>query len=543
MYSKIVKMALALALGLSVAACGQQAKKEEAKPKAEPVAKVDLYVMSKCPYGVQAMDNFADVVGKLGDAVAVNIAYIGEEKDGKLESMHGETEVKGDTLELCAADLKPEKQLEFISCLNADWHNLPDGWEKCATKAGLDPAAMKTCADGAKGTALLKASFEKSQKDGAQGSPTIKIDGEDYKGGRLARDITRFICDKHGDKMPACAKLPPPATVEVIAITDPRCGEKCDPKMVFDSLKEVFAGLKTTVYNWGADPQAEAIAKEVGATMVPIFLFNDTLDKDAEGAEQMARWLEPKGKYKMLRVKPEFDPTAEICDNGKDDTGDGLVDCDDPTCKAKMACRAETPKTLEAFIMAQCPYGIMGVGSMKDVLAAFGKDMSFQIHYIAEEANGEVQSMHGPGEVEEDIRALCAAKLYGKANKYLDYVWCRGKGAPTDDWKTCCTGAIKADAIEKCATSDEGKNLLKEDLKLAKALDIAASPTWVVNGKTTFNGIAPADIQTNYCGKNAGLAGCSAKVKTMEEMKAEMGMGQPQGGGAPPPPSGGSCGQ
>jgi hypothetical protein len=179
---------------------------------------------------------------------------------------------------------------------------------------------------------------------------------------------------------------------------------------------------------------------------------------------------------------------------------------------------------------------------MEDVLKAFGKDVAFTVHYIAEDTGTELQSMHGPGEVEEDIRALCAAKLYGKNNKYLDYLWCRGKGTPQDDWKGCATGTIKADAIEKCATSDEGKNLLKEDLKIAKALDIAASPTWVVNGKTTFNGIAAGDIQKNYCDKNAGLAGCSVKLKTMDDIRAEM--GQAQGaGGPPPPPAGGSCGQ
>lgn len=545
MYSTIIKSAAAAALlALALTACGKEAPKEAAKPKVEPVAKFELFVMSKCPYGVQALDVFAEVVEKLEGAVTVDIAYIGQEKDGKLESMHGETEVKGDTLQLCAGDQKPEKQLEFTACMNEDWKNIPEGWEKCATKAGLDVAALKTCADGDKGKQLLKASFAKSEKAGAQGSPTIKADGEDYKGGRLVRDITRFVCDKHGEKVPACAKLPPPAEVEVIAVTDPRCGEKCDPNMVFTSLKEVFPGLKSKVYNWGADPEAEAIAKEVGMTMLPIVVFNETLDKDPDGAEQMARWLEAKGKYKVLRVKPEFDPTAEICDNKTDDTGDGKIDCDDVTCLGKMACRAETPKTLEVFIMSQCPYGVMAVSSMEDVVKAFGKDVAFTIHYIGEEVNGEVQSMHGPGEVEEDIRGLCAAKLYGKNNKYLDYLWCRGKGTPTDDWKSCAVNGINAAAIEKCATSDEGKNLLKEDIKVAKALDIAASPTWVANGKTTFSGIMPADVQSGYCSKNEGLAGCSVKLKSMQDLQAEMGQAGGQGGGAPQPPQGGgSCGQ
>jgi hypothetical protein len=539
MLSKNVKMVSRVALLVSavvIAACGKEAPKAE-KPKVEPVAKVDLYVMSKCPYGVQAEMTFGEVKEKLGDAVALNIHFIGRAGEGgKLESMHGDAEVSADKIQLCAGDLKADAQLAFINCMNEDPQKIPEGWEKCAAKVGLDAAAVKACADGAKGTELLKASFAESDKAGAQGSPTIKLNGEEYQGGRMARDITRTICDKNAAKIPACAKLPAPAEVEVIAITDPRCGPKCDPTNVFNSLKEVFPGLKPTTYIWGKDPQAEAIAKEIDFKMLPIVLFNDTISKDAEGAKQMERWLEAKGKYKMLRVKPEFDPTAEICDNKVDDTGDGKIDCDDPTCAQKMACRAEVAKGLEVFIMSRCPYGMLGVKAMKDVLGAFGADMAFTIHYIADEVNGQLDSMHGPTEVDEDLRALCAAKAYGKKNAYLDYLWCRADAAPDADWKACATGAIKADVLEKCATGDEGKALLAEDLKLAKALDIAASPTWVVNGKTVFNGIYAADIQKNFCDKNAGLKGCEAKLPGAPEP-------QPGQGGAPQPPAGGSCGQ
>lgn len=530
---KTAARALVLASAVALAACGKEAPRAEKK---EPVAKIDLYVMSKCPYGVQAEEMLAGVVEKLGGAVAVDVHFIGRMNGETPESMHGEEEVKGDVLQLCAGDVNRDKQLPFIACMNAEWQKLPAGWEECAKKVGLDEAAVKACADGAKGKELVKASFAKSEKDGATGSPTIRIDGEEYKGSRLARDITRFICDKNAARIPECAKIPPPPEVEVIAITDPRCGMKCDPNAVIQSLRDVFGGLKPTIYTWGKDPQAEAIATEIGFRMLPLVLFNESIEKDAEGLKQMERWLEPKGKYRMLRVKPEFDPTAEICDNGADDTGDGKVDCDDPGCVMKMACRKETPKTLEAFIMSKCPYGILGVKAMKDVLAAFGNDMAFSIHYIAEEIDGQISSMHGPPEVEEDIRGLCAAKHFGKKDAYLEYLWCRGAATPEDDWKKCATGAVKADVIEKCATGDEGKALLAEDVRLARALDIGASPTWIVNGKTAFNGIYPAQIQQPFCEKNPGLKGCSAQLE---------GPPQQQQGGAgapPPPPPGGSCG-
>src|SRR5262249_6049754 len=35
------------------------------------------------------------------------------------------------------------------------------------------------------------------------------------------------------------------------------------------------------------------------------------------------------------------DDSAEICDNGIDDDGNGLVDCNDPTCTASPVCALE----------------------------------------------------------------------------------------------------------------------------------------------------------------------------------------------------------
>ena len=32
-------------------------------------------------------------------------------------------------------------------------------------------------------------------------------------------------------------------------------------------------------------------------------------------------------------------PAVEICDNGEDDDGDGLADCDDPDCEADAGCQ------------------------------------------------------------------------------------------------------------------------------------------------------------------------------------------------------------
>jgi len=520
---KIAKqMALATILVAAFAGCGEkkaedQAEKDSAKaaPEKEAPVKVELYVMSKCPYGVQAIDSFAPVMKTLEGAISLQIDFIGVEDDaGKLTTMHGETELAGDAVQLCAGAQAPDKQLDFIVCMNEKWREIPENWEECAKKVGLDAAALGECKDGEEGKKLLSASFKRSKDAGAHGSPTIKINGEDYKGGRMPNDFTRHICDTFGEKLKIkqCEEIPPPAKVKVTVITDKRCGPKCDPTPLFGSLSQVFAGLEKEVANW-EDPETQALCEEMGITMLPAVVFDASLKNDTAGKAQIERWLVPKGDRFMLKVKPEFDPKAEICDNGQDDTGNGKVDCDDPGCAYSLACRPETKKKLELFIMSKCPYGMVAVKAAEELLEAFAADMTLQIHFIADELpDGKLESMHGPEEIAEDIRMLCAAKHYPKKNKYMDYIGCRGRDVRDNDWEKC-TGdnGISAQVLKKCAEG-EGPGLLEENIKIAAGLGIGASPTWIANGKHQFGGIVAHNIQQEYCKHNGGLEGCGKEL-------------------------------
>ena len=153
------------------------------------------------------------------------------------------------------------------------------------------------------------------------------------------------------------------------------------------------------------------------------------------------------------------------------------------------------------------------------MLANFKNRVNFDVHYIADKKGDGFGSLHGQPEVDENIRQLCAKKYYGQGYKYMDYIWCRNKNYRSTDWKPCATGGISAAKIEKCATGDEGKKLLEEDIKVAKALSISASPTWLANNKFKFSGIAPEAIKSNVCQHNKGLAGCDKKLTEKTDVK------------------------
>ena len=164
--------------------------------------------------------------------------------------------------------------------------------------------------------------------------------------------------------------------------------------------------------------------------------------------------------------------------------------------------------------MSQCPYGVKALDSMKEVLEAFGNDIDFNVHFIANEtAPGKFKSLHGQPEVDENIRELCAMKHYKKNYKYMDYILCRNKKIRSKEWKTCAVNGIKASVIEKCSTGAEGTKLLSEDVKIAKGLGIGASPTWLANNKFKFSGIAAEAIKQQVCKRNPGKKGCDKKLK------------------------------
>ena len=119
---------------VALAACeqGPAVKKVVAKP-----ALLEFFVMSQCPYGVQVMTAVAPALEKLGGNVDFKLNFIGDNKDGKLTSMHGDNEVKGDIAQLCAAKQAPWQYMKMVACqYTKGAQEVATNWEPCAKDAG-----------------------------------------------------------------------------------------------------------------------------------------------------------------------------------------------------------------------------------------------------------------------------------------------------------------------------------------------------------------------------------------------------------------------
>ena len=101
---KLTTLVAFAALMIFAAGChtpgGDQVKGDTAPGKTatrQEKLSVDLFVMSQCPYGIQAENIVIPLSAELGSRVDLKLYFVGEEIEaGVPHSLHGEAEVKAD---------------------------------------------------------------------------------------------------------------------------------------------------------------------------------------------------------------------------------------------------------------------------------------------------------------------------------------------------------------------------------------------------------------------------------------------------------------
>jgi hypothetical protein len=508
--------------------------------------KLDFYVMSQCPYGTQVEDAIKPVLDKFGDCIDFNLNFISTDLgDGNFRSLHGEPETKGNIVQLCAAKYNPDKYMDMIVCQNENAGAIPDNWESCAEEYNLDVENIRNCYEGDEGKQLLSENVKLAQAVGATGSPTMYLNDEKYSGGRDELSFTRAICQKMPNHY-ACASIPEcasdadcvqtgkigkcenagadnakcvftePVKVDMIVLNDERC-ESCDTTRTMQVNTQYFPGIESEYVDYNTE-EGKQIYEEYNIKYLPAFIFDSNIVNTGtwNTNTRLQSFFDKTGDSYVLKaeaVGSTFDPKSEICDNNIDDTGNGLVDCEDPDCKDKMICREELENNLQVFIMSDCPYGREAVKALKEVVDNFD-NIDYEVHYIASESGDGFNSLHGQYEVDENIIQLCV--LEHSPDAWLDYIYCRSVNGVKDiDWETCAEEtAVDIDAVQACFEGDEGANLLREDIKIAQSLSVSASPTWLANNKYTFSGIDAETVKTNFCEYNEGLDGCDTTLSS-----------------------------
>lgn len=411
--------------------------------------KLDFYVMSQCPYGTQVEDGIAPVLEKLGDSVDFNLNFIATESaDGSFTSLHGQTEVDGNIVQLCAIEHEPDKYMDMIVCMNKDARSIPANWVGCAGENDLNVNKIKTCFEGDEGKQLLSESVVETQAVGATGSPTIYLNDQPYAGGRSEADLFRALCSAFEEAPDACSDIPEPVEVNMIVLSDKRC-TTCSGTVsrLVSQLKSLFPGLEVDYLDY-MDTKGKKLYEDTGLDLLPVLLFEQGVE-EGEGYSNIQRYLRAVGDYQILQIGADFNPTKEICDNEIDDNKNGKVDCEDSDCDGEFVCMQKRDVPLvELFVMSHCPYGTQTEKGFLPVVELMGEKIDFQVKFVD-------YAMHGKKELDEQTLQYCVQKEQNE--KFIPYLKCFLEDENTDD---CLAETdIDQDMLDACiaATDEEFK--------------------------------------------------------------------------------------
>jgi len=183
----------------------EEAEKEalkSAEEKCEAMEKVDkpkleVFYVSRCPFGVQAINSLYYVAKNFGDEVEViPRLLVDKAADGKsTTSMHGEAEHVEDLRHICLQKEQPDVYWDYINC----YAETGDGAE-CEKTAKVDSDKLANC-DGEK-YALVEADDWSTvyRPKGGSGSPSFFLNGEkinEYEfsqNGRSPENVKNIIC-------------------------------------------------------------------------------------------------------------------------------------------------------------------------------------------------------------------------------------------------------------------------------------------------------------------------------------------------------------
>jgi len=193
------------------AATNQEVADINSLPKQDK-AKVELFVMSHCPYGTQIEKGILPVMEALGDKMDFELKFCDY-------AMHGEKELKEQLSQYCIQKNEPKKLVAYLSCFLEAGDS-----EGCIKKAGVDKSKLESCvsstdkefsvmANFADKSTWVSGNFPKfdvykadNTKYGVGGSPTLVVNGKQISTARDAKSLLATICAGFNTQPDECKK-------------------------------------------------------------------------------------------------------------------------------------------------------------------------------------------------------------------------------------------------------------------------------------------------------------------------------------------------
>ncbi|MGM5480872.1 MAG: hypothetical protein ACQESE_00510 [Nanobdellota archaeon] len=500
---------------------------------------VELYVMSQCPYGVQAEDAIIPAIQDLGEEnFDLQIEYIATDNgDDTFSSLHGQPEVEGNIVQLCAEEHAPEKHLDFISCMNKDMNAIPGNWESCAKDMNMPVEEIRTCYEGDEGNNLHRASLQRAQAADASGSPTIYIGGERYNGGREELDFKRAFCAEFENEKPAaCADVPEPVKFEMTVLNSEEC-DNCNPGQIVATTEQLFPGVEIREVEATSEKGQEMIEK-YDLEMAPAYIFapeviNTEIWKDEQF--QLSFKEHSDSSYRLL---DQVTGATYYLDEEKRAEQEAMMENYPKANLEALGATGDKPR-LDYFVMAFCPYGDPADEAASKLFDLFGDKVEIVPHYIISQSGDSIQSLHGEQEGNQGVRELCALEELGK-EAFFDFTLAANDMCSSQDADSCWTEAAEAagvdeEAIKQCyeenrlAYASEQDSIIQsvKSERQGQLTSPSASPTFLINGKTYSGGRDADSLKNALCSEfdNAPSV-CDDIIETSDSATAQPAAGQ-----------------
>ena len=152
---------------------------------------LELFVMSYCPFGVQAEEKIIPIVKKFGDTIDFKLQFIADEKHAPspqditpFRSLHGYPEVAENIRQLLIKQEYPDRYLDYILCRGK---KLEKSWEDCAEKLGIDVYRIQEMFNTPEAETLFRENIKRAAELDISSSPTVLVDNREFRVTQLLR--------------------------------------------------------------------------------------------------------------------------------------------------------------------------------------------------------------------------------------------------------------------------------------------------------------------------------------------------------------------
>ncbi len=174
----------------------QPSQSQEIPKKQKPI--IQLFVMSKCPYGIQAENALFPVIKLFKSKVDFKLHFIANEKGTGFDSLHSQPEVNEDLRQVVVMKYYSDTYMDYISCQNSNYlksADLETTWKACLTSNNMDITKVEAAYKGKEGADLLRANIKAATEKDISSSPTLLINDVNYNGKRISSTFQTAICN------------------------------------------------------------------------------------------------------------------------------------------------------------------------------------------------------------------------------------------------------------------------------------------------------------------------------------------------------------